>query len=59
MSKLVAIKSSHNFERNVTSAEAVKYMFGGRRIVSIPEQYTVELCVVLIREKVKKAKHYL
>ena len=34
----------------------MKYRLGGRRKVRKPEQYTVELCVDLIREKVKKAK---
>ena len=53
-SKLIPLKSSHDFDRNVTSAAAVKYRLGGRQKVRKPEYFTVELCVVLIKEKKKK-----
>ena len=52
-SKLVPIMSARDFERNITLAAAVKYRLGGnRRKVRKPEEYTVELCIVLIRERV-------
>ena len=53
-SKLIPLKCARDFDRNVTSAATVKYRLGGRRKVRKPEHYTVELCVVLIREKRKK-----
>ena len=52
-SKLVPIKCPRDFEKNITLAAAVKYRLGGnRRKVRKPEEYTLELCVVLIRERV-------
>ena len=56
VSKLVPIKSSSNFDRNITLAAAVKYRLSGRRKVRKSEKYTVEIFVALIRKKVKKAK---
>ena len=52
-SKLVAIKASQVFDRNITLAAAVKYRLGGRRKVRKPEEYNVELCIVLVKSKVK------
>ena len=53
-SKLVPVKSPNDFERNVILSAAVKYRRGGRRKVRKPDEYTLELCVVLIRERVVK-----
>ena len=55
-SKLVPIKCARDFERNVTSIAAAKYKLASRRKVRKPEEYAVELCVVLVKEKVQKAK---
>ena len=53
-SKLVAIKSPHDFQENVELKAAVKYRLGGnRRKVRKPAEYTLDLCVVLVKVKVK------
>ena len=56
VSKLVPLKCASDFERNVTSVAAVKYRLGGRRKVRKPAEYTIELCVVLVKEKVKRVR---
>ena len=52
-SKLIPLNSLHDFDSDVTSAAAVKYRFGGKRKVRKPEYYTIELCIVFIKEKKK------
>ena len=54
-SKLVPIKSPSDFERNVTFLAEVKYWLGSRSKVREPENYTMVLSVVLVKENFKKA----
>ena len=54
-SKLLPIKSAHDFEKNVTSTAMVEYKLGrsSRRIRKV-YKYTIELCIVLIKERRSK-----
>ena len=55
-SKLIPIQSALEFERYVELKGKVQYRLAGRssRKCRKPSEYTIELCIVLIKEKVKK-----
>ena len=53
-SKLLPIKSAIDFERKVTFTAMIQYMLGGRSSRRVwPSEYTIKLCIVLIKEKKK------
>ena len=55
-SKLVPIKSASDFERNCDTSGQIEYRLSGRsgRKMRKPSEYTIELCIVLIKERVKR-----
>ena len=49
--KLVAIKSADEFEKHLDEVAAVEYKRRGKRQAKAVESYTVELFIVIIKEK--------